>query len=413
MAGPLDGVTVLDLSEWIAGPYATKLFADAGAEVIKLERPPQGDFGGDPSRSVGPYQQGDRHREKSGTFFYFNTNKRSLSLDLRQAGAQEVFLRLVDGVDLVVESFRPGVLERLGVGWDRIHARKPEIALVSLAPFGQVSPYAQYKLTDLTLFGMCGEMYSMGVSDAEPIKMYGTAALVQCGASTAAAAMAALTVSETQGIGQHVDLALADLQFTGTDRRHAAEIGNQFSGRKSLRSSGGGFQILAGVYFCADGYVMFVSSAQYMDRVRAMLDHPEWLADPKWDDPVVQHDPDAIGEFDAHFLPWCLERSKREIWAAARKHRVLCGPLFTVDELYQDEHFRGRGFFTPYEHADLGAVEIPGRPVLMSATPWEPRRPAPRLGEHTREILQEAGLAAGEVDRLIEAGVAYPAEILA
>ena len=265
----------------------------------------------------------------------------------------------------MLESFRPGALDRLGVGWDRIHDRKPEIALVSLTPFGQDSPYRDYKLTDLTLYGMCGEMYSMGVADAEPMKMYGTAALVQCGASAAAAAMAALTVSETQGLGQHVDLALADIQFNGTDRRHATQIGNQFSGRKSLRAPGGGFQILGGVYHCADGYVMFVGAAQHLDRVRAMLGNPAWIEDPKWDAPGVQLDPDAVGEFQAYFLPWCLERSKRDIWALAREHRVLCGPLFTVDELYADEHFRGRDFFTALDHPDLGRVEAPGRAVLM------------------------------------------------
>ncbi len=405
MPGPLDGVTVLDLSEWIAGPYAAKLFADAGADVIKVERP-----GGDPSRGVGPYPGDVPHREKSGTFFYFNTGKRSVVLnlkqDLKQHAAQEAFLRLVDRADIVLESFRPGVLDRLGVGWDRIHDRKPEIALVSLTPFGQDSPYRDYKLTDLTLFGMCGEMYSMGVADAEPMKMYGTAALVQCGASAAAAAMAALTVSETQGLGQHVDLALADIQFNGTDRRHAAQIGNQFSGRKSLRTPGGGFQILGGVYHCADGYVMFVGAAQHLDRVRAMLGNPAWIADPKWDAPGVQLDPDAVGEFQAYFLPWCLERSKRDIWALAREHRVLCGPLFTVDELYADEHFRGRDFFTALDHPDLGRVEVPGRAVLMRSTPWAITRPAPRLGQHTREVLAEAGLAAAEIEALIADGAA-------
>ncbi|MDE2640779.1 MAG: CoA transferase [Chloroflexota bacterium] len=404
MPAALDGVTVLDLSEWIAGPYASKLFADAGADVIKVERP-----GGDPSRGVGPFPGGTPHREKSGTFFYFNSGKRSVVLDLKRAEARDAFLRLVDVADIVLESYRPGVLDRLGVGWERIHARKPEIALVSLAPFGQDSPYRDYKLTDLTLFGMCGEMYSMGVAEAEPMKMYGTAALVQCGAAAAAAAMGALTVSETQGLGQHVDLALADLQFTGTDRRQATEIGNQFSGRMTLRPSGGGaFLILSGVYHCADGYVLFVSANQHLDRVRAMLGHPAWLDDPKWDDPALQFDPDVIGEFDAYFMPWCLDRTKREIWALAREHRVLCGPLFTVEELYADEHFRGRGLFTALDHPDVGRVEVPGRAVLMGATPWRISRPAPRLGQHTREVLTAAGLDGGEVEALIATGAAAP-----
>ena len=415
--GPLDGVTVLDLTEWIAGPYATKLFADAGADVIKVERPPGNPGpageprpGGDPSRGVGPFLGGDPHPEKSGTFFYFNTSKRSVVLDLTRDEAQDAFFRLVDRADLIVESFRPGVLDELGLSWDQIHDRKREIALVSLSPFGQESPYQDYKLTDLTLFGMCGEMYSMGVQDAEPMKMYGTAALVECGATTAAAAMAALTVTELQGIGQHVDLALADIQFNGTDRRHATEIGNQFSGRKTLRTPGVAFTIMGGVYHCADGYVMFAGGYHHVDRVAAMLGNPEWIRDPKWRRPEVQLDPDAVGEFDARFLPWCLKRTKQEIWAEARVHHVMCGPLFTVDEIFADEHFRGRGFFTTLDHPDLGAVEIPGRAVIMDASPWRITRPAPRLGQHTREVLAEAGLSAAGIAALTDGdGIGGPA----
>lgn len=410
MPGPLDGVTVLDLSEWIAGPYATRLFADAGADVIKIERPARkGGVGGDPSRGVGPFRGGAPHPEKSGTFFYFNAGKRSVVLDLTRPEAQAAALRIVDRADIVIESFRPGVMDRLGVGWKEIHARKPEIALVSLAPFGQESPYRDYKLTDLTLFGMCGEMYSMGVQDAEPMKMYGTAALVECGASAAAVAMGALTATETQGIGQHVDVALADLQFNGTDRRHAAEIGSQFSRRKSLRSPGMAYQILGTVYHCADGYVMFTSAVNHLERVAAMLGDPEWLQDPKWYRAEVQQDPDAVGEFDAFFLPWCLERTKKKIWSQARDHGVMCGPLFTVDELFEDEHFRGRGLFTTVEHAELGAVEMPGRSVVMQTTPWQVRGPAPLLGEHTRSVLDGAGLSAAEIEALIASGAAQTA----
>ena len=152
--------------------------------------------------------------------------------------------------------------------------------------------------------------------------------------------------------------------------------------------------------------MLFVSANQHPDRVRAMLGHPAWLEDPKWEDPAIQFDPDTIGEFDAYFLPWCLDRTKREIWALAREHRVLCGPLFTVEELYADEHFRDRDFFASLDHPDVGRVEAPGRAVLMSATPWRISRPAPRLGQHTREVLAQAGLASGEIDALVASGAA-------
>ncbi len=400
MPGPLDDVTVLDLSEWIAAPYATKLLADYGADVIKLERP-----GGDPSRRVGPFKGGDPHPEKSGTFFYFNTNKRSLSLDLKHPAAAEVFERLVDRADVVVESFRPGVADRLGAGWETVHARKPEIALVSVAPFGQDSPYRDYKVSDGVLYGFAGEMYSMGIQDREPTKMYGTAALVECGAAAATAIMAALTVTELQGIGQHVDFAMADAHFNGVDRRHATAIGNQYSGRLTLRSPGPASGILNGAYPCADGYVEFSAAANNMPRVVRMLGEPDWLADSKWFEPGMSLIPELVEEFNGHFFAWCIERNKRDIWQEARAEKVLCGPLYTIDELFDDPHFRGRGFWEPVQHAAMGSFEMPGRPMLMEETPWELRRPAPLLGEHSAEILAQLGYDAAQIDALAAQGV--------
>ena len=152
MPGPLDSVTVLDLTQYVAGPYATKLLADYGADVIKVERP-----GGDPARALPPFQDNDLDPEKSGTFFFLNSNKRSLVLDLKAEQAPEILGRLLRAADVVVESFRPGTLDRLGVGWDFIHARKPSLPLVSITNFGQTGPYRDYRGTDLTLFEFGGE----------------------------------------------------------------------------------------------------------------------------------------------------------------------------------------------------------------------------------------------------------------
>ena len=172
--GPLDGVTVLDLTEHIAGPYCTKLFADFGADVIKVEPP-----GGDPSRSVGPWYQGVPGVERSGTFFYFNTNKRSLVLDLEHDGAGAVIERLIQRADLVIESQPVGRLDSLGLGWERIASLRDDLPLVSISPFGLDSPYREYQISDLVLYGFAGEMYSIGVQDREPVKMFGTASLVR------------------------------------------------------------------------------------------------------------------------------------------------------------------------------------------------------------------------------------------
>ena len=397
--GPLDGALVLDLTDHIAGPYCTKLFADFGADVIKIEPP-----GGDPSRAVGPYYQGIPDLERSGTFFYFNTNKRSLVLDIEHPQARAVLERLVQRADLVVESQPPGRLDELHLGWDWISELRPDLPLVSLSPFGQESPYRDFRISDLVLYGFAGEMYSIGVQEREPVQMYGTAALVECGAAAAAGALAALTAAELQGVGARVDFALADAQFNGVDRRHAATIGWEFAQRRTLRAPGPAAGMLSGVYPCADGYVEFSGAAARIPRLNEMLGAPEWLQDAKWWQPGVGLQVELVDEFNAHFLPWALARTKREIWALAREAKVLCGPLFSVDELFEDTHFSNRGFWATAEHSQLGAVQIPGRPFQMPNSPWRLRRPAPLLGEHTDEVLAECGWSAAEIGELRRAG---------
>ncbi|MEX2237429.1 MAG: CoA transferase [Dehalococcoidia bacterium] len=396
MPGPLADVTVLDLTQYITGPYATKLLADFGADVIKIERP-----GGDPARQLPPFKGGEPHPEKSGTFFFFNTNKRSVVLDLKSPAGRDAFGRLLDRADIVVESFRPGVLDRLGLGWDYVKSRRPNVPLVSITNFGQDSPYADYKGSDLVLYGFAGEMYSMGIASRGPVKMYGTAALVESGAAASTAIMGALMVGRGQGVGQHVDFAIADSHFGGVDRRHATVIAYQYSGRKTPRPEGGAQGLANGVYPCADGFVEFAVAYIRPDRLADMLGKPDWFDDPKWTVPGASANPDLIEEFNGNFLVWLVQRTKREVFAEARRAKVLCGPLFTVEEMFADEHFRGRGFWQPVEHAELGAFEMPGRPFTMPASPWEIRRPAPLLGEHTREVLSEAGLAGAELDALV------------
>ncbi|MFN0094137.1 MAG: CaiB/BaiF CoA transferase family protein [Dehalococcoidia bacterium] len=401
MPGPLVGTRILDFTTGIAGPYATKLLADYGADVIKVE-PPEGDR----TRALGPFRGDVPNGDASGTFLFFNTNKRSVALDLADPRARDAVLGLAASADLAVESAAPGKLDAFGLGFEALNARNPALSLVSVTNFGQESPYRDYKGTELTLYGFGGEMYTMGVLEREPVKMYGTAGLVEAGSAAAVAAMGALFASKRQGIGQHVDVAIADAHFGGADRRHVAAIAYEFSGRKTARASQDAHGVLRGVYPCADGFVELSGSGARLDRLSKMLGDPEWLQDAKWRLPGALLRPENGEEIEANLYPWLYSHTKREIWEAAQEARVLCGPLLTIDEIAEDEHFRARGFWEQVDHPAAGAFEMPGRPFIMPKSPWELRRNAPLLGEHAREVLVEAGLAQGDIDALIASGAA-------
>lgn len=378
----LDDIVVLDLTHHIAGPYATKLLADFGADVIKVE-PPWGDI----ARRLPPFQGDDPHPEKSGLFFLLNTNKRSVVLDLRTNAGRARLAELALAADLVVENFAPGTLDRLGVSREFFQRLKPSLPLVSISNFGQDGPYRDYKASDLVLYGFAGEMYSIGDTGREPVKMYGTAALIESGSAAAVAALAAVEAARRSGVGQHIDISLAETHFGGVDRRHATAIAYQFSGRKTVRAAGTAPGMPSGIYPCADGYVDFTNSGgRDPGRVAAMIDQP-WARQPLYLDRLARLDPEIVEEWNAQFIPWCLERTKRGIWAEARRARIMCGPLFSMEDLFTDEHFRGRGFWQPVEHAVMGTVEIPGRPFIMPRGGWSVRRAAPLLGEHSGDPL--------------------------
>ena len=385
MAGPLAGVTVLDLTHYIVGPYATKLLAEYGADVIKIESPQ-----GDPARRLGPFAGGVPHAERSGTFLYLNTNKRSVVLDLRRKTGRNRLLRLLDRADVVVESFRPGVLDSLGCGWDAIHGRRRDLPLVSISNFGQSGPYRDYKGSDLVLYGYAGEMFSTGSAEREPLKQYGTAALIEAGAAAAAAICGALIGGLNQGVGQHVDFAISEAHFGSADRRHATLTGYAFAGQKTARVQETSMGLANGVYPCADGYVHVISAGQRLERLADMLGKPGWLDDPKWSAPTAAFDPHLGAEFNEHFFAWLMQRGKREIWAEARRAKVLCAPLFTTKEVFEDPHLRERGFWQDCVHPAVGEVTLPGRPFIMRDSPAELRLPAPLLGQHTAEVLGDA-----------------------
>ena len=265
MTGPLEGARVLDLTQGVAGPYATKCFSDYGADVIKIERPD----GGDPARRLGPFPNDEPDGEASGMFLHLNTGKRSVALDLRTRSGRELLLALAAQADLVVESFRPGTLERLGIGPDALAEASPAAALVRVSGFGQDGPYRDYEADDMLLYAAGGVMQVTGDPEREPLKLGLYAPLFLAGSVAAGMAMGAMRSSMRDGRGERVDVSIHEIMTASMDRGAPNIVAYQYSGSlmiqrtKNVVYSG----LPTGVYPCADGYVQVATQPAWFPRM--------------------------------------------------------------------------------------------------------------------------------------------------
>ena len=324
---------------------------------------------------------------------------------MKTPGGRELLERLLPRADIAVTSYPPAVAERLNLTPDAIRG-VADVNVLSLTNFGWDGPYRDYALSETVLYAMGGEMFSHGSVEREPLKMGGTASLIQCGAMAAIGAIGAVEATEVHGITQRVDVSLLDVQLNSVDRRSSAIMAYRFSGRINGRPAGAGPSTaggVAGVFPCADGYVeMTASMGPYWRRFAQMIDHPEFL-EPKWNDPAWLASPEARAEIDIALYPWLLERTRAEVWEAAREAHAMVAPLFTATDLYEDAVFRERGLWTQVEHETLGSFPMLGRPYMLSETPWAIRRAAPTLGQDTTAILEELGYDAAASDALRQA----------
>ena len=407
--GALTGLKVLDFTHYVAGPYCTKLLADFGAEIIKVEPP-----SGDGARRIGPFPADVPHPEKSGLFLHLNTNKRGIVIDLKRPESGELVSRLAGWADIVVENFRPGVADRLGIGYDTLATANPDLIYTSISNFGQTGPYRDYRGSEIVFYGMGGEMHSTGLADREPLKLGGNVGLYQAGAVAAVATMGAtlagaFTTSnqDDDAIGQHIDVSILETQLGSVDRRQSALLAYQYTGELSHRpASGGSGGFPNAVYPCSDGYFQINGSRMYFPRAVAMLGDPPELTTDRWQDPSSQGNPSMQDEFESeHFLPWLLARTRAEAWQAAQENRVLSGPINAMSDIDVDPSFNSRGVFTEAEHPTAGSLRYPGRPFMMDRSPWQLRRTAPLLGQHSAEILGELGYADAQIRALVDSGL--------
>lgn len=394
----LDGVTVIDLTHGIAGPYATKMLADLGARVIKVERP-----SGDPGRELEPFLADQVGPDRSAMFQFLNTNKEGVVADLTTEPGRKALYRLVEHADLVVTSSSPTVEEKLGIDYASLQSHG-DPAVVSLTNFGHAGPYRDYLLSETVLYAMGGEMFGHGLASREPLKLGGTAALLQSGAMAGLAALGAVTAREVHGIGQLVEVSLFEAQIASMDRRSSAILGYRFSGRVVERPPMASAGLAGGVYPAEDGYVeVTASGGNYWARFMEMIDD-DAFDDPRWSRPETLRDPVAKEEVDGIVYPWMLTHTRAQIWDRAREVHALVAPYFTGVDVFNDSVFRKRGLWTEIQHSALGTLPMLGRPYMFEKTPWQLRRPAPTLGQDTDAVLRWAGFEPDAIRELRAAG---------
>jgi len=399
----LSGVRVLDLTRHIAGPYSTKLLADYGADVIKVEEPGTGDI----ARRMGPFFKDEPHPEKSGLFLHLNTNKKGITLNLKSQTGRKIFFKLVEESDIVVESFEPRVMPSLGLGYDELAKVNPRLVMTSISNFGQSGPYRDFKASELILYGMGGAMYPCGLPEREPQKLAGSFVLYQAGIAAANATMAALFVSELQEEGQHIDFAITEAIASGVDRLHTNLVAYSFNKEIQPRTA-----ILpsyppgTGPYPCQDGYVdLVLMSTRYLERTRNFLGRPEFLEDPKWDDPNLASNLELRDEFIPFYIGWLGDKTRKEVVELAQKNGILGAPLNTMEDVFNDPHFNERKTFIEIDHPVTGPLKYATRPFRMSESPWKLRRPAPLLGEHNGEVYGDIGYSREALVQLKQSGI--------
>jgi len=383
----LSGVKVLDLTWYIAGPYCTKMFADFGADVLKVE----GHSDGDPARQIGPFLGDDAHPEKSLLFSNLNLNKKSITLDLKSKEGKETFKELVKDTDILVESFSPGVMARLGLDYESLKKINPTLVMTSISNFGQAGPYRDFKMSELILNGIGGDMYSAGIPRRHPLKLAGNCMQYQVGQIAAAATLAAYWVQQNQGIGQYLDISMQEVLATDTNHKSTNLLSWAYSGMGLTSNVLGRLDpreiasdiTPTGVYPCKDGFVRVAGAFIFWDRFIKIF--PELGEKYEWPGDVTNLD--YKPEVDVMWYEWCAERTKNEIMEACQEAKYFGMAINTPREAIDGPQFKERGFWVEVEHPVTGKQTYPGDPLHAESSPWKVRMPAPLLGQHNEEIL--------------------------
>jgi len=403
--GALGHLRVLDLSRVLAGPWASQVLADLGADVVKVERP----GAGDDTRRWGPPWLRDARGEETGESAYFlsaNRGKRSVTIDLARPEGQALVRRLAARADVLLENFRVDGLEQYGLGYAALAALNPRLVYCSITGFGQTGPYRHRAGYDFLLQAMGGLMSVTGAPDGAPgggpMKVGVAVTDVLTGMYAATAVLAALAHRERSGLGQHVDLSLLDVQV--------AMLANQAQSYLTTGEAPGRLGnahpsiVPYQAFAAADGHlVLAVGNDGQFARLCGVLGRPALATDPRFatNTARVEH----RGELLALLEPALVARPAAAWITALEAAGVPCGPINDLRQVFDDPQVRHRGIRQEVDHPSAGRAALVASPIRLSRTPVEPPSAPPTLGQHTDEVLAELGLAEAEVRSLRDAAV--------
>jgi len=386
---PLDGLTILDFTRVLAGPYCTMQLADLGARVIKIEQPGRGDD----TRAWGPPFVGG----ESAYFLSINRNKESVALDLKHSRARGILDTLVSRADVIVENFRPGTMERLGLGYDTLAARHSRIVYCSISGFGQTGPRRAEAGYDAMMQAEAGLMSITGAADGPPFRLGVAIGDIATGMFAVQGILAALYARERSQRGQRVDIAMLDAVTALLT--YQASIA--FATGDTPRRMGNRHPSIApyDTFTAADGeFVLSVGNDDQFRRLAGILRRPELGIDPQY-----ASNADRVRHYDALrdtlsrlFSAW----ARADLLAALTAAGVPCSAVRSVTEALQDPQLSAREMIVPLEHVSAGGIRVLGSPLKLSGTPASVRTPPPALGQHTDAVLREIGMSDSDIASL-------------
>ncbi len=401
MSGPFASLKVVEVGEMASAPYAGKLLADLGAEVIKIERPGQGDS----ARRRGPFPNNQPNPEKSGLFLYLNTNKLGVTLDIFQPQGMELLEKLAADADVLIHNVSPPDMDRAGLSFERMRKNNPRLVMTSITPYGLTGPYRDRAAAELTLWSQGGLTYLNGAGpdtrEISPLKVFGQQSGYQGGIHAAVATTGALMAQLRDGEGQHIDVSVYEVCASMLELTY---VYWPYGKRVASRLGSKPVQPLEALE-CKDGiiYLCCVEDHQWEAFVEVM-GHPAWT-----DEPLFKGRGRRTANWDAARLfvqEWLQDQTVQDLYHKAQAKRIPFAPVSTMGDLLSSDHLKARGFFAEFSHPVAGTLKYPGALFKMSRTPWEIRRPAPTLGQHNHEVFaNRLKLSEAQLAQLQEKGV--------